>query len=141
MQTAGFLVPRHLRHHAAFGALLAIASLIVTLACFAPAAHAESGEYEEYDCIMCASVTSYGHLDNPVTGRTSWEVQGNNETGKGICTVFWENVPENKYVEHPDCTSTGTSASFEYFKEVWGHGEMRRWYKEYTYSFRGDVRY
>lgn len=128
-----------LRRRPALGVWLAIAALALALV---PAAAYAYGEKEEQLCYSCSSVTTYGHTDTPSTGQTHWEVEGwNTSSKKGVCAAFWENLAGGGYKEYPSCTSSGEVAFVNINREVTGHGEARRYYKQYLYNLLVAVWY
>lgn len=113
-------------------ALLAVAALVLALACFAPTgAHALS---DKYSCKSCASENGAEGTDN-ITN--TFNTQDINESGKGVCAAIWRNEGGGKWHEYLSCTSAGTVDELKIAEYFTGHGEVRRYYKEYLYNLSG----
>jgi hypothetical protein len=59
---------------------------------------------------------------------------------KGVCAAVYENIGGGKYKEFLSCTATGTSTSAAtgFIGAFFGHGQVRRYFKEFLYGLYGE---
>jgi hypothetical protein len=123
-----------LRQRTSLNALLVIASLTLALVCFVPsAAHAFT---IEYSCNSCAAEHGSEHNDSE-NGGNAFANLVTNHSGKGVCSAIWRNEGGGKWHEYLSCTSAGTVDELKIAEYFTGHGEVRRYYKEYLYNLSG----
>lgn len=109
--------------------LLLTAALVVAVAVTANAAPPAWATAEGYKCSEpCASTNG---RENYVAENRGW-----NESGKGLCTVIWQNAGGGQWYESADCSESATYLCY-WHVEVWGHGQVRRWFAKYLYWLTG----
>lgn len=65
---------------------------------------------------------------------------GRVEGAKGVCSAVWENYGGGKWKEYLKCTASEAEVTEEPgLLEIYeGHGQVRRYYKEYLYNLWGE---
>lgn len=88
-----------------------------------------------YTCKSCASAN--GHEEYAPEAMKSIGVV---EHAKGVCAAVWEWLGENNWREFLKCTATETeiSTATGFIGPFWGHGQVRRYYKEFLYDLWGE---
>lgn len=115
-------------------ALLVATALAVGVA--AVSAVPARAEFESYGCTECASQNG-----NEVLAKEAMKAYGEVLFGaKGVCAAVYENIGGGKYKEYLSCTATGTSTSAVtgFIGAFSGHGQVRRYYKEFLYGLYGE---
>lgn len=112
--------------------LLAVTTLAVVGASVA-AAPALAG-FEVYTCKECASKNGV-EVYAPEAMKALAKVEG----AKGVCAAIWQWLG-GTWKEFLSCTATGTETSVVtgFIGPLEGHGQVRRYYKEFLYNLWGE---
>lgn len=115
-------------------ALLPTLVLTIIVACVVSA---PAQAYQQlYGCSSCASVNG-AEFNTSVEGGYGMRNAGGNESGKGLCSAVWENLGGGKWQEYGACSATETFVEVHILGYFNGHGQVRRYYKEYLYHLSG----
>jgi hypothetical protein len=62
------------------------------------------------------------------------------EGAKGVCAALWQWLGGGNWREFLECTATGTETSVAtgFIGPLEGHGQVRRYYKEFLYNLWGE---
>jgi hypothetical protein len=115
------------------GVLLASTALAV-VAVSITAVPARAGGFEVYSCKSCSQQNG-----KEVLASEAMKAIGRVEGAKGVCAAVWRWLGSS-WQEYLECTATGTetSAVTGFVGAFEGHGQVRRYYKEFLYNLWGE---
>lgn len=112
--------------------LVAMAMAVVAASVSAVPARAE---FSIYSCKSC-STENGPEVYVPEAMKSIGRVEG----AKGVCSAVWENLGGGKWKEYLACTASEseTSTATGFVGPFDGHGQVRRYYKEFLYNLWGE---
>lgn len=117
--------------------MLLIAVTLSGLSVLGIAASPAQAYQKFYSCTSC-SAENGPEFETSAEGGIGMTASGWNLSGKGVCAAIWENLGGGKWKEESACTATESAVDVKNLRYFKGHGQVRRYYKEFLYNLEGE---